>query len=64
MPKVTPKNVISWIAPKHWSHDMVLRELAETVADLITGYYSIEQLRIDYGYYMNLAEKDELLRDM
>jgi len=63
-PKVTPKSVISWIAPKYWSHDMVLRELADMVADLITGYYSVEQLRMDYGYYMKLVEKDELLRDM
>jgi len=56
-PKVTPKSVISWIAPKHWSHDVVLGELADTVADLITGYYSIEQLRTDYGYYMNRKAK-------
>ena len=56
-PKVTPKSVISWIAPKYWSHDMVLRELADMVADLITGYYSIEQLRMDYGYYMNRKER-------
>ena len=56
-PEVTVKSVIDWIAPKHWSDDVVLRELADTVADLITVYYSIEQLRMDYGYYMNLKER-------
>ena len=38
-PEVTVKSVIDWIAPKHlhWSDDVVLGELADTVADLITG---------------------------
>ena len=42
---VTIDNIMEWIAPVPSSNTLILEELADKIADLLNGTYTIAQLR-------------------
>jgi len=44
---VTIDNVMDWISPTPSSNALILEDLADTIADLLNGTYTIAQLRQD-----------------
>ena len=42
---VTIDNIMDWIAPVPSSNTLILEELADKIADLLNGTYTIAQLR-------------------
>ena len=42
---VTIDNVMDWISPTPSSNALILEELADKIADLLNGTYTIAQLR-------------------